>query len=362
MELSLPYREPTTIELAWNELTGAVGDSVTVLPIVVAIGILSDLSLALMLIWFGIFQVVWGLYYGVPVSVEPMKALAALVLAGTITTGEFLVAGLLLGVVLVVFGVTRTLTRVQQYIGEPVVRGVQFGVALVLLETGVQLGLDNLLLTGGAAVIAMIVIALGYGNLSAMLILLLGGGVAVSQTGLPTPALPTGAGIGHLTMSSVTLPAFEASLAQLGMTIGNAALATSILLADYFDRDVSPDELAGSMGVMNLLAVPLGGIPMCHGSGGVAGKYTFGARTATANLVLGGGYVLLAVLAVELVTAYPVAVLGVILVVIAGQLVWTSIRQTDEYLLVLGVGILGVLVNLGIAFVIGIIVYQLRHR
>jgi len=133
----------------------------------------------------------------------------------------------------------------------------------------------------------------------------------------PTPALPTVAGIGQFGTSSVTVPALEGAVAQLGMTVGNAALATSVLLADYFDREVSPDALAGSMGVRNLLAVPLGGLPMCHGSGGVAGKHTFGARTAGANLIPGLGYVLLAVLAVEFVTAYPVAVLGVILVVIA---------------------------------------------
>jgi hypothetical protein len=52
-----------------------------------------------MLLLFGGFQVVWGLSSGVPLSVEPMKALAALLLAGTLTTGEFLVAGGVIAVV-----------------------------------------------------------------------------------------------------------------------------------------------------------------------------------------------------------------------------------------------------------------------
>lgn len=77
--------------------------------------------------------------------------------------------------------------------------------------------------------------------------------------------------------------------------------------------------------------------------------------------VLRLGYVLVAVLAVELVTAFPLTVLGVILAVIAGQLAWTSVRQTDEYLLVIGVGVLGIAVNLGVAFVAGVIAYQIRH-
>lgn len=361
MGSSLPHRGARDLDFAWNEFTGAVGDSVTVLPIVVAIAVLTDLSLAIMLIWFGIFQIVWGLYYGVPISIEPMKALAALILAGTISTGEFLAAGLLLGVILVVVGVSRTLTRIERYIGEPVVRGIQFGVALVLFETGVQLGLEDLLLAGFAAVLALVVISGGYGDVSAILVLVFGGLLALSQTGIPTPTVPTPAGIGYLGKGDFTVPTIEAAVAQMGMTIGNAALATSVLLADYFDRDVSPDELAGSMGIMNLLAVPLGGLPMCHGSGGVAGKYTFGARTAGANVILGIGYLLVAIFAVELVTTYPVAVLGVILVIIAAQLGWTSVQKTDEYLLVLGVGALGILVNLGIAFVVGIVAYWLRE-
>jgi hypothetical protein len=362
MGISLPYRETATLDFTWNEITGAVGDSVTVLPIVVAVAVLTELSLALMLVWFGVFQIVWGLYYGVPVSVEPMKALAALILAGTISAGEFLIAGVLLGVVLVVLGASRALTYTQHYIGEPVVRGIQLGVALVLLETGVSLGLDNLLLTGVGAVLVVVVLLSGYGNLSAFLVLIVGGVVALFQTGIPAPSLPTMVmGVGQFTISDLTVPALEATVAQLGMTVGNAALATSVLLADYFDREVSPDELAGSMGVMNLLAVPLGGIPMCHGSGGVAGKYAFGARTAGANVILGVGYVLVAFVAVDLVAAYPVAVLGVILAVIAAQLGLTSVRQTDAYLFVVGIGVLGLVVNLGIAFLAGVVAYNLRR-
>jgi MFS superfamily sulfate permease-like transporter len=202
----------------------------------------------------------------------------------------------------------------------------------------------------------------GRGNLSAILVLALGGVGAALQTGVPTPTLPTAFGPAGVGMADVSVPALEGAVAQLGMTVGNAALATSVLLADYFDRDVSPDELSGTMGAMNLLAVPLGGIPMCHGSGGVAGKYAFGARTAGANVVLGLGYALVAVFAVELVAAFPLAVLGVVLVVVAGQLLRTAVGATDEYLIVVGVGVLGLVVNLGVAFVVGLAVQQVRRR
>lgn len=347
-------REDAAVEFAWHEVTGAVGDSVTVLPIVVAVAILTDLSLAVMLIWFGVFQIVWGVYYGVPISIEPMKALAALVIAGTITTGELLVAGLLLGGVLLALGRAHSLARIGQYIDDAVVRGIQFGVALVLLKTGVRLGLADLWLAGLAAGLALLLIGAGYWNLSAFVVLVVGGGIAAVQTGFSPPELPPGGSIVPMGSLVLTGGAVEAAVGQLAMTVGNAALAASVLLGEYFDRDVSPDELSMSMGVMNLVAIPFGALPMCHGSGGIAGKYAFGARTAGANLILGGAYIGVAVLAVGVVAGYPTAMLGVILVVIAVQLGTTGLRETDRRLLVVGIGVVGLVVNLAVAFAIGV--------
>lgn len=362
MGFSIAFSDHTVLKFSRNELTGAIGDSVTVLPFVVAIAVLSDLSLAVMLVWFGVFQIVWGLYYGAPVSVEPMKALAALVVAGTITVGEFLLAGLILGVVLLAMGTTGTLGRVGKHIGTPVVRGVQLGVALVLLDTGVRIGAADHRLAGLAVGVGVVLVALGYWNVTAIVVLALGGLIAGTRSGIPSPAIPSNEGLFLVSHASLTLPTIEATLAQFAMTIGNAALAASVLLSDYFDRDVSPDELSTSMGAMNLVSIPFGALPMCHGSGGIAGKYAFGARTAGANVLLGVGYIAVAFLAVGFVSAYPVAVLGVILVLIGLQLARTSVRESETYPLVFGIGALGLFVNLGVAFVVGVAVYLLVRR
>lgn len=362
MGFSVPYRSNATLEFSWNEVTGAVGDTVTVLPIVVSVAVLTDLSLAVMLIWFGVFQIVWGLYFGAPVSVEPMKALAALILAGSVSTGEFLAAGFLLGAILLFIGATGTINRVQHLLGPPVVRGIQLGVALVLLETGIRIGISDPWLAGLALLIAVPMIIRGYVNSSAMVVLVVGAIIAISVGGFPRPSLPSTDGLLLFAPADVTLPAAEATGAQLAMTLGNACLAASVLLSDYFDRDVSPDHLSASMGVMNLVAVPFGAFPMCHGSGGIAGKYAFGARTAGSNVILGVGYILIAVLAVGLVAVYPLAMLGVILIVIASQLGYTSLRRASEYRLVIGIAVLGVLVNLGIALLVGIVIYAVLDQ
>ncbi|AHB66266.1 sulfate transporter [Haloarcula hispanica N601] len=360
--MSLPLRDRTAISLSWNELTGAVGDSATVLPVVVAVAVLTELSLPVMLVWFGVFQVVWGLYYGVPISVEPMKAFAALVIAGTISTGELVVAGLLLAGILLALGTTRSLETVNQYVDDTVVRGVQLGVALVLLETGVDLGLsDPTLLVVAVGLVALFAL-LGNSGQSAFAVFVLGVVLALAETGVPTPAVPAVDAMFMLPRMTLSVQTAEAVLAQIAVTVGNAALATSVLLADYFDRDVSADQLSNSMGLMNLAAVPFGAFPMCHGSGGVAGKYAFGARTPGANLLLGAGYVLTAFLAVGVIAAYPTALLGVILVLIALQLGWTGVSKTDDLAVVAAIGVLGVLVNLGLAFVVGVLVQQLRTQ
>lgn len=360
MAISVEFGERRSIDLSVGELTGAVGDSVTVLPIVVAVAALTDLPLAGLLVWFAVFQVVWGVRYRLPISVEPMKALAALVIAGALSTTELAAAGLLAAVCLLVIGASGTLGRIERYVGQPVVRGIQVAVALVLFETGVRLSLDGIVPAAGAVGVAVFVVLLGHRRASALCVLGLGMVATLLQTGVPAAQLPS-LSPPALSFTALSTAAIEGTAAQLAMSVGNAAVATSLLLGDYFDADVSADELATSMGVMNLVAVPLGGMPMCHGSGGVAGKYAFGARSAGANLVLGVLYTAAAVFAVDLVAAFPLPVLGVILVVVAVELGRAGL-DTDRIPLTLAVGLLGFLTNVGVAFVGGAIGYLLLDR
>jgi hypothetical protein len=361
MAYSFAPAEGRPLEFSTRELTGALGDSVTVLPIVVAATALSDLSIATVLLGFALWQVVWGLHYRVPVSVEPMKALAALVIAGSLTAGGIAVAGLLAGGALLVAGTTGSLARLEALVGEPVVRGVQLAVALVLLQTGLALGLDAPSLAATAAVLVAAVALLGYRRLGALAVLGLGGALAAAHVGLPTPAIPRPGLVGLPLSLALDPGVLGATAGQLAMTVGNAAVATSLLLSEYYHADVSADELATSMGAMNLAAVPFGALPMCHGSGGVAGKYAFGARSAGANLILGALYAGTALFAVELVAAFPMAVLGVVMAVVGIELGRTAL-DSDGRGLTVAVGIGGLVAGIGVAFLAGLAVWQLGAR
>ena len=335
-----------------GEFTGAIGDSVTVIPLVVALATLTDVSLPHVLVGFGAFQVVWGVVYGLPLSVEPMKALAALAIAGSLTYAELSLAGVVLGVVLLVVGLSGTLGAVERWIGGPVIRGVQFAVALVLFETGIGLALAAP--RAGAVGVGLVGIATVTGRRSAagLVVVATSLAIAVSTTGLPTPTLP-GLPPRPAFTAAATAPALRGTIAQLAMTVGNAALATSLLLADRLDAEVTPDALATSMGVTNLLAVPLGGIPMCHGCDGVSGKYAFGARTGGANVVIGVGYLAAALVATSaLVAAIPLAMIGAVLGVVALSLA-RSVRASERPVFSVAIGAVGVTTNLGLAFLLG---------
>ncbi|SNR40898.1 putative sulfate/molybdate transporter [Halorubrum vacuolatum] len=354
-------RDDGRLRFGAGEITGAIGDSITVLPLIIALALLTDISLPHVLFAFGVFQIVWGIKYGLPISVEPMKALAALAIAGVLTYAELALAGLILAGVLLTIGLTGTLATVERWIGEPVIRGVQLAVGLLLFETGLQLAQADVFLAGLGVGVALGVILLGYKAASAIVVLAVGGVIAVATAGLPTPqwpGLPPTPPIGD----AFTRGMAGGVAAQLAMTIGNAALATSLLFADLFKRNVSPDELSTSMGVTNLFAIPAGGIPMCHGCDGVAGKYEFGARTGGANVVIGGAYLAAAFFATTaLLGAFPLAMLGVLLAIVSVSLA-SHVRNSSNLWLSVGVGLLSLITNLGLAFVLGVLVHLALER
>ncbi len=353
MAVSVDTRNGRSVEFSTGELTGALGDSITVLPLVVALGALTPLSVPHVLLWFGVFQVVWGVTYGLPLSVEPMKALAGLTIAGALSVGELAAAGLLAGAVLFAGGRLGLLTRVERFVAEPVIRGIQLAVALLLAQAGLELGLADPGLAVAALAVTAAAVLLGAGRASALVVLAGGVGLALADVGVPAPALPALA-LFPAGGPQVTVGAVEGLLAQLAMTVGNAVVATSLLVSDLFDHEVAADDLATSMGAMSLVSVPFGGLPMCHGSGGLAGKYAFGARTGGANVLLGVLYVLAALVA-GLVVAFPTAVLGVLLILVAAQLGRTALG-TNRLALTVAIGVVGLLANVGVAFVGGLAV------
>jgi MFS superfamily sulfate permease-like transporter len=131
--------------------------------------------------------------------------------------------------------------------------------------------------------------------------------------------------LSDLTWKDFALGLVFLALPQLPLTLGNAIIATAEENNRLFpDRATNENRLSTSTGVLNLFSASVGGIPMCHGAGGMAGHVAFGARTGGATVILGVILLLLALFlsgsVQTLLVVLPQAVLGVILFITGAQL------------------------------------------
>jgi SulP family sulfate permease len=123
------------------------------------------------------------------------------------------------------------------------------------------------------------------------------------------------------------------------------------------------------MGLANLPAGLFGAVPMCHGTGGLAAHFRFGARTGGAPLMIGLLFVVMALgfgeLGFSLLSLIPNAVLGVLLIFAGLELcpLLRSLRSNEEYFVALLIaGIALAVPNMGWAFGIGIALDLLIRR
>lgn len=320
---------PLTRKEVLKEVSGALGDIGTLLPLSLgAIGV-AGLAPIPVLLGFAAFYIATGLYYRLPVPVQPMKAVAALLLTTEMTSQSLVASGVLIGAILLLLGVTGWINRVARLVPGSVLSGLQLGLGLLLANMSLGLMATSVIL--GVTTLAVLAITLKvWPNWPAALIGLgvaLVIGVVLGAPGLMPPAadssafaLPQLPGMDdwQQAISMVVLP-------QLALTITNAIVLTALVVGDYFGEQshrVSPGRLSVTTGLANLLLVPLGALPMCHGAGGVAAHHRFGARTGMAPVMLGTALLMVAFLpgGLSLIAAIPMAGLGALLLVAAVEL------------------------------------------
>ena len=310
-----------------RELAGAFGDLGTLVPFVVGYVTITGLDPVGILVAFGVSLVGAGLYFRTPVPVQPMKAIATAAInhPATVTAGAIGAASLFTAALWLVMGLTGAVTWLARITSRPVVHGIVLGLGLAFMLEGVRMMQTGLLL----AVVAMALTfaLLSAGRVPAMLVLLgLGALVAVArEPALLDELLTLGwrPGVPRVapaafTWSDVATGVLVLGLPQAALTFGNAVMATVDENNRLFPaRPVTVRTLALGHGVMNLVAGGLGGVPMCHGAGGMAGHVRFGARTGGAAVLLGvlliGAALLLGDSVTTLLRLCPLPILGVIL-------------------------------------------------
>ena len=309
-----------------NELAGAFGDLGTDLPLVVGIVLAAHLDGTSVLIMFGLMQILTGLRYRMPMPVQPLKAIAAIVIAQKVSGSVLYGAGLAIGVTMLVLSVSGLIDWLARVVPKSVVRGIQFGLGLQLamlaLKEYVQVdGLSGYWLAIVAFIFA--VIFLGNRKYPAALFLVLAGLVYAFAFKLSPSSILQGIGLG---LPKVYIPQWQDILAgffllalpQVPLSLGNSILATRQIAEDLFpSRPLTVRQISFTYALMNLINPFFSGIPTCHGSGGMAGHYAFGARTGGSVIIEGALYMSLGLFFGRgfetIVQVFPLPILGVIL-------------------------------------------------
>ena len=343
------------------ELAGSLGDFGTIIPLILAVALVSDVNARYILLFFGIWFILTGLYYRLPIPLEPMKAVAVIVIAGSISSGEIAAAGLILGVIFLVLGYGRFFEIIQKWVPQSVVRGIQLGLALLLFRSSLGFVMkDPTFFLLGIAIIVIFYLLSRFRSipdLSTIVVIGVGLVAGIALNGVPPLSLIPAP---HLVIPLPTdfSSAFSTLvLPQVVLTITNAILATSLLTSDLFAQEVPPRKFSTSIGLMNLFSVPFGGFPMCHGAGGLAGQYRYGARTGGANIYAGLIFLILALFfsSPQVLSIIAVGALGALLVFVGIEMSRHSLK-TDSLPITVIIGILALISSMTVAFIVGMVV------
>lgn len=309
-----------------NELSGAFGDIGTSLPLIIGIIAVSGIDAAAALFMFGAMQIFTGIRYGIPISIQPLKAFATIIIAQKIAGDVIFAGGLVVGVIMLVLTFTGLITWLAKTIPLCVIRGIQFGLGLKLSMLAVKSYIGAGTSNGYILAVVAFLIALSLiGNRKyppAIFLILLGLIYIIFTTpGISTSLIPEL----HLpkpffkfSTSTLLDGLILLAIPQIPLSIGNSILATSQASYDYFpERAVSVKKISFTYSLMNLINPFLGGIPVCHGSGGMAGHYTFGARSGGSVVIYGIFFIIAGVFFANgfgtIAHAFPLSILGVIL-------------------------------------------------
>jgi MFS superfamily sulfate permease-like transporter len=379
--VALAARAPVGNRFDRMEWAGAFGDLGTLIPFVVAYTTVLGVDPFGVLLAFGASLIVCGLYYKTPFPVQPMKAIGAVATTqaaqtATITVGAVYAASFVTGLIWLLLGVTGLTKRVTDLISRPVAIGIVLGLGIGFMLEGSKLMAGGWMFS--IAVLAVTLLLLSNRIIPVMFLLLVGG-AAVAIYRDPTlltalegvrvePRMPTFA-LWNITWSDVFVGVAFLALPQVPLTLGNAIIGVAEENNRLFpDRPVSERGVSISTGIMNLFGSAMGGVPMCHGAGGMAGHVRFGARTGGASIILGGILLLMAIFlsgSVQTIfSVVPHEVLGVILFLTGAQLALGSCDfskdKGERFATIITAGLC--LWNIGLAFLIGMAAYHLLKR
>ncbi|RAQ51148.1 sulfate transporter [Aspergillus flavus] len=323
-----------------SEISGSLGDLGTFLPIAIALAINGTVSLSSTLIFSGLFNILTGLFFGIPLPVQPMKAIAAVAIARSFNNGTIAAAGIFVGAIIFIFSITGLLHWFADVIPIPVIKGIQVGAGLSLVIASCGNILSSLGWVGPSwadnriwaiAAFVFLIITNVYRKVPyALAVFILGIIFAIIRSALvadlpsltfwhPYTVVPT--------PGQWSVGALDAGIGQIPLTTLNSIVAVVHLAGDLIPNVRTPSitSVGLSVAAMNLVGCWFGAMPVCHGSGGLAAQYRFGARSGSSVILLGLLKLVIGIFfgesLVGLLKRFPSALLGVMVIAAGLELV-----------------------------------------
>jgi xanthine/uracil/vitamin C permease (AzgA family) len=358
------------IEFNLQELAGATGDFGTLFPLALGFMVVCGLNPAGLLVMLGLANLICGLAYRLPLPVEPMKVIAAVAIAQAWSPSLVYASGFAMGLVWIALGLTGFMKLLAKATPHSVVIGIQVALGVLLARQALQLMSSWWELCIISLILALI-LRKSTRLPGAIALIFLGIGVVLWQGQWPAMVL-------SFSMPSFTTFSLQevwqsmvlAGFSQIPLTAANAVIATAALVKRYWPEkgeEVTEGKLALNIGIMNLISPFLGGMPMCHGAGGLAAKHFFGARTEGANVIEGtmeiAAGIFLAGFIVQLIAVFPDAVIGTMLLLVGLELIgYMRDARLDRDLIPIVVTVLVSLIgNMAYGFLAGLIVHYIIH-
>jgi xanthine/uracil/vitamin C permease (AzgA family) len=363
-----------------NELAGAFGDIGTDLPLLVGVILAAKLDAASALILFGLMQIATAMAYRMPMPVQPLKAMAAIVIAQKVPGATLMGAGLAIGVVMLVLSLTGAVDWITKAVPKPVVRGIQLGLGIQLATLALKdfVGAEGVVgycLAGAGFLITALL--LGNRRFPPALLVIGMGLVFAAVFKLNYSELASGVGwrapqFQVPMLADVWAGFLLLALPQIPLSLGNSILATRQIAEDLFpERKITAKRIGITYGLMNVINPFFGGIPTCHGSGGMAGHYAFGGRTGGSVVIYGSLFLLIGGLFSgcfqQAILVFPKPILGVLLFfegLALMLLVRDSANSKREFSIAAVVGLIAAALPYGylVGMVVGVALWHLSAK
>ena len=356
-----------SFEFNLRELAGSMGDFGTLFPLAIGYIIVCGLNPAGFLVMMGLTNIVTGLVYQLPMPIEPMKVLAVVAIAQHWSPSMIYASGFAMGIIWLVFAVTGVIDWIARVTPNSVIRGIQVALGVLLAIQAFKM-ISTWWVIGIVSILTVLVLRQNRYAPAAIVLMVLGVAIIFikgqfQQINPPSLSLPPLTGF---RFKEVWLTLLLAGFAQIPLTITNATIATSSLIKTYWpEKPVSERKLSWNQGIMNLILPFFGGMPTCHGAGGLAGQYYFGARTGGTNILEGlieiSMGLFLANSIAGLFAVFPMAIVGAMMFLVGIELTKFAkdIRLNQDLIPMAVTVIVSLVTNMAYGFLAGLIVYHL---